>query len=240
MERLARLIDFYRVTSSSWAIAALVIANAIPLVGVVYFGWNVWSILIVYWIENGIVGFYNILKIGKAEGTNSADGSGSWQINGRPASELGKASMIPFFVMHYGIFWAVHGVFVLTLPVFGAVTGDAALEQGANPLAIAFAAIALFISHGLSYRFNFIGRGEYLRVSPAAQMFTPYGRLVVLHVTIIVGALAISFTGAPAALVAILVMLKTAMDVGFHAAEHRRATPSGEAANAARGSSAKA
>jgi Family of unknown function (DUF6498) len=240
VERLARLIEFYRVTSSTLAIVALVIANAIPLVGVVFFDWNVWSILIVYWIENGIVGFYNILKIGKAEGTGTSDGSVNWQVNGRPASQLGKASMIPFFVMHYGIFWAVHGVFVLTLPVFGAVTGDTALEQGANPLAIALAVVALFISHGLSYWFNFIGRGEYRRVSPAVQMFTPYGRLVVLHITIIVGALAISFTGAPAALVAILVVLKTAMDIGFHVSEHRRASPTAEAATAARGSSANA
>jgi hypothetical protein len=44
---------------------------------------------------------------------------------------------------------------------------------------------------------------------------------VILHVTIIFGALAISFTGAPAAAIAILVILKTALDVGLHLSEHR-------------------
>ena len=53
-------------------------------------------------------------------------------------------------------------------------------------------------------------------------MFAPYGRLVVLHMTIIFGGMAIAFTGAPAAAVAILVVLKTALDVGFHLAEHRK------------------
>ena len=32
------------------------------------FGWNVWTILIVYWLENGIVGVFNVLKMLKAEG----------------------------------------------------------------------------------------------------------------------------------------------------------------------------
>jgi hypothetical protein len=54
-------------------------------------------------------------------------------------------------------------------------------------------------------------------------MFSPYGRLMVLHITIIVGGMAIAFTGAPAAALAILVVLKTFMDIGFHLAEHRKA-----------------
>ena len=59
-------------------------------------------------------------------------------------------------------------------------------------------------------------------------MFAPYGRLMVLHVTIILGGMPIAITGAPEAAVAILVILKTALDVGFHLAEHRRIlAPSG-------------
>jgi hypothetical protein len=54
-------------------------------------------------------------------------------------------------------------------------------------------------------------------------MFAPYGRLVVLHITIIFGGIAISTTGAPVAAIAILVVLKTILDLGFHLAEHRKA-----------------
>ena len=57
------------VTSSVGAVVALIVANPVPLVGVLFLGWNVWMILIVYWLENGIVGVFNVLKMLKAEGT---------------------------------------------------------------------------------------------------------------------------------------------------------------------------
>ena len=141
--------------------------------------------------------------------------------------------MIPFFVIHYGIFWLVHGIFVLTLPLFGMMAGDGAddLVTGVSPATILFAVIALTISHGVSYYFNFLKGGEYRRVSAAGQMFAPYGRLVVLHVTIIFGRHGHRRSpGARRPPSSILVVLKTALDVGFHLAEHRRgpARPAGD------------
>ena len=217
-----RFLAWYRVTSSVGAVMALVAANAVPLLGVLFFGWNVWTILIVYWLENGIVGAFNIAKMAMAQGDASAL-STTFNVNGRGVSTMMKAGLIPFFIMHYGIFWLVHGVFVLTLPVFGSMgSGDADMTTGMSPGTILLAVIALTVSHAVSYRFNFIGGGEYRRVSAAGQMFAPYGRLVVLHITIILGGIAIATTGAPAAAIAILVGLKTLMDLGFHLAEHRK------------------
>jgi hypothetical protein len=222
---MERIIAWYRVSSSVGALVALIVANLIPLVGALFFSWNVWMILIVYWLENGVVGVFNVLKMLKAEGA-PGDAAANWRMNGRPVNDVSKAGLVPFFVMHYGIFWFVHGVFVLMLPVFGSMESDAVdMVTGFQPLTIPFAVLALMISHGLSYWFNFIKGGEYRRVSAAGQMFAPYGRLVVLHITIIIGGMAIAFTGAPAAAVAILVGLKTVLDVGFHLAEHRRIEP---------------
>ena len=73
---MERLIEWYRVGSSYGALIALIVANLIPLVGVLFLGWSVWQILIIYWLENGIVGLFNILKMQKAEGTRlRLDGS---------------------------------------------------------------------------------------------------------------------------------------------------------------------
>jgi len=212
---IERIVAWYRIGSSAAALVALLVANAIPLLGVLFLGWNVWTILIVYWLENGIVGVINVLKMLYAEGEPDEKSAAA-------AQGQGKAMMIPFFVMHYGIFWLVHGVFILTLPLFAGIGGDSDMAQGVSVGAIVVAVIALCISHGLSFWWNFLVRGEYRRTSAAAQLFAPYGRLVVLHLTIIVGALAISFTGASAAAVAVLVVLKTVLDVGFHLTEHRR------------------
>lgn len=229
---MQRLLAWYQVGSSVGAVVALVVANLVPLAGVLWFGWDVWAILIIYWLENGIVGFFNVLKMRRASGPEgeASDGAGRGgltmtgvTINGRPASESGKAALIPFFIVHYGLFWLVHGVFVLTLPLFAIMGtgGEPDFGPTFDPLAIAFVVAGLFISHGVSYLFNYIGRGEYLLTTAASQMFAPYGRLVILHITIIFGGIAISMSGAPAAAIVILVALKTFMDLGFHLAEHR-------------------
>ncbi len=63
-----RILAWYRVSSSVGALVALIVANAIPLFGVVFLGWNVWTILVIYWLENGIVGVFNVLKMPRAEG----------------------------------------------------------------------------------------------------------------------------------------------------------------------------
>ena len=65
---MERLIAWYRVGSSVGAVVALVVANAIPLFGVLFLGWNVWTILTIYWLENGVVGVFNVLKMAKAAG----------------------------------------------------------------------------------------------------------------------------------------------------------------------------
>ncbi|MEO8228798.1 MAG: DUF6498-containing protein [Chloroflexota bacterium] len=221
-----RWFALYRTSSWTLAAGALIVANMVPLVGVLFFGWNVWTILIVYWLENGVVGAINVLKMGRASGPFLAGGV-STTLNGRSVVDASKAALIPFFVLHYGIFWTVHGVFVLTLPLF-ATLGSGGGGPGPLPSVwtILLAIVALIVSHGLSYRLNYIGRGEYLQTSAAKQMFAPYGRLVVLHITIIVGALAIGLTGAPAAAIVVLIVLKTVLDLGLHFAERRRAEPS--------------
>ena len=256
-----RILGWYRVASSTGAVIALIVANAIPLFGALFLGWNVWMILIVYWLENGIVGFFNVLKMLRAEGQADPTATATWQMNGKPMSAVGRGAIVSFFVMHYGLFWVVHGVFVFTMPLFaglgsdigampplapdGGQVVDGVFLPGASPGAspgdemtagfqvgaVLLAVVALAISHGLSYWFNYLGRREYRRASAAGQMFAPYGRLVVLHITIILGGMAIAVTGAPAAALAILVVLKTLLDIGFHLAEHRkRAVPSGTAA----------
>ena len=221
-----RLLAWYRVGSSVGAVVALVVANLVPLVGALWFGWNVGTILIIYWLENGVVGVVNVLKMLRAEGTDTS-GAATWRVNGRPAASMWRAALVPFFFVHYGMFWIGHGVFVLLLPVFGGIGSDGTtgpdMTAGLSVGTILVAVVVLAISHGVSYRFNFLGKGEYRRVSPQGQMFAPYGRLVILHITIIVGAMAISMTGAPAAALAILVLLKIVLDVGFHLAEHRKA-----------------
>lgn len=263
VETLGRVFEFYRRTAASRSAIALLIANAIPLVGVLFFDWSLWTILVVYWLENGIVGFWNVPRILLAGGPLITEAALVPRANGardgltlvvRMAraglSEAGRAGLAGFFLIHYGVFWVVHGVFVLSLPEVVAGFRSSAAEPGAplpgaSPGApgdttvgglgeilwpyVVLAAVALFISHGASFFLNYVGRGEYRRTSPTYQMMAPYPRLIVLHLTILIGGVAIATVGAPIAALVIMIVLKTFFDLSLHLLGHFRRSRSVEA-----------
>ncbi len=243
---IERSVRLARSTSSTTSVVLLVGFNLVPLVGVVFWGWNVATILVLYWAENGIIGAHNVPKMllargpdvpgqGFARAASAPTGSG-------PASRIGS---VIFFLIHYGMFWFVHGIFVFTLPFFvggvtTAVDGGLDLSPGAFPgpdgfgdplspvvrsgpdlAAVGWAVLGLAISRIASFLINFVGCREYLAVSPAAQMFAPYGRLVILHMTIILGAFVSLMLGSPVGAIVVLVILKTAVDLALHLREHR-------------------
>ena len=136
---------------------------------------------------------------------------------------VAKAGMIPFFVVHYGIFTTVHGVFVLTL--FGGVhergfPGPTAFFHAVQGAGIWPAALALGASHAVSFAFNYIGGGEYRTAALASLMSRPYGRVMVLHGVILGGGFLVQALGAPLAAIALLVVLKTGLDLVGHVREH--------------------
>ncbi|POG53889.1 DUF6498-containing protein [Haloferax marisrubri] len=219
--------------SSPVALAALVVANLVPLVGVVWFDWSLKALLVAYWLESGVVGLLNVPKILAASGRGDGGSSINATINGRqvdlspPDDPRDGFHLYPsnvpiagFFAMHYGIFWVVHGVFVWSFDSFAVGAG----AVGGVPLgAVLLAAGATVLSHGGSFAVNFVGREEYRSVSPGAQMSEPYRRVIVLHLTIILGAFLVAASGAPAAALVVMVVVKTALDAGAHLREHARA-----------------
>ena len=241
-----RAVRLAMTTSSTASVVTLVAFNLIPLAGVLFWGWNVATLLVLYWVENGIVGILNVPKMLLAAGpdepaTRVVDVRGMRPLTVARSGMTAKAVLIPFFLIHYGLFWFVHGVFVFLLPQFVGVASTAfqpdvfapgfdpqALDGvvvqtrsiGPNLTAVAWGAAGLAISHTASFLINFVGRGEYRTVSAARQMFVPYGRLVILHLTILFGAFLSLAIGSPIGAVVVLVLLKTAVDLAFHVREH--------------------
>ncbi|MEO5704393.1 MAG: DUF6498-containing protein [Candidatus Limnocylindrales bacterium] len=250
VDTLGRALAAYRRTTTSRSAMFLIAANAIPVVGVLFFGWSLLTILVLYWLENGIVGFWNIPKIALAHGSviltlPAMPEQAALAATGNPAQRAvagmgargalagsgrlagcGRTAMAAFFLFHYGMFWFVHGIFVFALPAFCngfALDDDGNAFGTVNWESVAIAGVALFLSHGASFLFNYIGRAEYLTASPATQMGSVYGRVVVLHLTIIFGSFLVAFLGAPIGALLVLVILKTAFDLGLHLRERRAA-----------------
>jgi hypothetical protein len=206
---------------------ALVAANLIPFWGVLFWRWDAFYVVLLYWSENIAVGFYNVLKMAFAK------------VN-KPAEHLGKLFMIPFFAVHYGGFCAGHGFFILML--FS--KGEAEFMQGNSwpcffvflqmllnvlkhiysimPQAMLYAMGALFVSHGISFAYNYLMKGEYARIKPDRLMGSPYARIVVMHIAVLFGAFLTMALGSPVGILIILVGLKTSLDVIFHLRQHRK------------------
>ena len=201
---------------------ALVLANLVPLFGVLYLDWDVGSIVVLYWVENLIIGGYTVLKMlvtGKA----------------------GALPLILFFCVHYGGFCAIHGVFVLELTQFAGITTSEPLAQdghgpqvlvqmslnlvqqiiAAAPREFLWAVLALLLSHGTSFVLLFLGQGEYRRSTLRKLMNAPYKRIVVLHIAVIAGGFLVVKMGSPLGLLIALVALKTGMDIMLHRRSHR-------------------
>jgi len=211
------------------SVVVLLAANMIPLFGVLFLGWDAFYIVILYWTENIVNGFYNVLKMVFATVPY-------------PAAHLGKLFLIPFFIVHYGGFTAVHGFFVLALfhkdgqgPPMGQMNWPCFLVfvqmlfrvigymYSVIPPQVKLAVLALFISHGVSFIQNYLLKREYTTAKPDKLMGSPYGRVVVMHITILAGGFLTMAVGSPAALLVVLVVLKTILDIHLHNREHKKA-----------------
>ena len=203
----------------------LIVANAVPLVGVLAFGWGLQSLLVVYWVESAVVGAISVAKILHAEGADDPDELPSVSFNDRSVrSFVGKSNrrLATFFLSHYGTFWLVHGLFVGIFP---------AMFPGmawASPRVVAAAAVSLVAYHVVSYRLNFVGQGEYEDTGPVTLMVEPYRRVLLLHVTIILGAFGVAALGSGVGALVVMVLLKTILDFRGHWKEHDRARQRGD------------
>lgn len=191
---------------TSLSVISLLAANLVPLLGVTAFGWDLGTVMVLYWSESAVIGFFNVLKMIRVGG-------------------IGGTPLVLFFLAHYGGFMLGHFAFTYALFVdpglkapFGAVLAD--LFHSLWP-----ALLALFISHGISYRVNFVGRREFVGRTPNQQMGQPYARIMVMHIAIIAGGAAMQ-GGHRLAPLFILIGLKTAIDLWSHWWERKRASKS--------------
>ena len=93
---------------------------------------------------------------------------------------------------------------------------------GMIPMAGLIGLLAMVISHGLSWYQNYISNDEYRSAIPIAEMFRPYGRIVVMHVCVLLGGFAVFLLGSPMVMVVLLMIGKTCLDIASHSISHAR------------------
>jgi hypothetical protein len=199
--------------TGTWRLSAiaLVAANAVPLVGVLTFHWTVYPILLLYWCENVVIGIYNVLRMICVKPD-------------QPLTWAAKAYFIPFFMVHYGGFATIHGMFVLAM-FSGAPVGKmspGSLLPAVRDAGVGYGIAALVLSHGISFVHNFLMGGEFRRTGVTELMMRPYARVMVLHFTILAGGFLVMALHSALPALVVLIALKTGIDLAAHTAERTK------------------
>lgn len=222
-----KLTDITQASSrAKLSIVALVLANLVPLFGVLYFDWDHRLVIALFWIENLIIGAFNILKM----------------IGAMLAGKKIDVFTPFFFLLHYGIFCTVHGKILWDLLELGDVpnldqlfgldtsgfmglfTDGVAVFNGFVELyspVIWLGVLSIVLSKTVSFIENFVLKGEIMSTTPRELMGKPYGKIIAMHFGVIIGAAAIQQFGSSVWILIVIIGFKMSTDVLTHLNDHK-------------------
>ncbi len=190
-----------RALAGDGSIWSLVLANSIALGVALAGGWDLIDLMAVYWLQSVIIGISYFFRIMGLERFSTKN----FKVNDRsvdPTPET-KRQTAYFFLFHFGFFHFGYLMFIL------------AETQQALGLGLLICTVVFAVNHYFSYRYH---REMDSKGTPniGTLMFTPYLRVVPMHITIVFGAVTMDSTG-----ILVFGTLKMAADVLMHVVEHR-------------------
>ncbi len=180
--------------------AFAIIFALFPLLGVWVWGWSAREVIILYWVENLIIGIWQVMKM----------------LTLKKASQQSKISTSLFFTFHYGFFCFVHGVFIITL-----TSGGDAARGLPNPFLFfeilsqggLLAVFSNMIMHGIRFYREHIQEGGRESQEIGRLMGEPYKHIIVIHVAIIASAAIVSHYESALPLLGLIVLGKLVLDL---------------------------
>jgi len=208
----------------------LILANLVPVAGVLLLQWDVLTILLLYWAENVIIGVINVFRMicaplhtfykGWPEPPELIEPGRENEYDRKIPGEGGRIFLIGFFMVHYGAF--CYGHLSLMLGFFSggprpisAASSMFGLWQGSYWIGVA----TIAFSHLYSFFKNYIGKDEYKNASLPRLMFRPYGRIIVMQLAVIFGVILVLLLGNLVGLLLIPIAVKTFIDIRVHEKE---------------------
>jgi len=185
------------------SVIILIAVNLFPIFGVIFLGWDIFEIVILYIVETFIIGILNAFKMRFANGRS-------------------KIAMIIAFLFQYNLFIAIEIIFVFILlgkeessflDVYNNWDNLVAILSDPN---ILFTVVTLAISHFFSFYYNFYKKRLFDK-HPLKYYFTaPYKRIYIQHLVVIFGGWIGIVFNTPIGYLLLLVVLKTVFDMKTH------------------------
>jgi hypothetical protein len=206
----------------------LIAANCVPIIGVLYFDWSLFSILIGYWVETAVIGIFTLIKM-----VYLAKISVSQQ-------RMVMLIMQTFAVFSSCIgFMAAHLFFIMAIfsivPGGDGWTGLSLFYNSTQEMFVML--ITLFISHGYSFYHYFIKGGEAAQIEKSMGVSDVIGsktahrilktlmlRIATTHVVLIVGIFILVLTKSTIVFSIVFILVKIVVDLKFHRKKHRPET----------------
>lgn len=185
---------------SIFSLLAIIITGLIPIWGVLNYGWNAIQIVILFWMETLIAGVFTWLRVRDAER--------------RPGSDQ-PFRLSGFFLIHYGLFWLVHGVltWMLVLVVLPDGGWDGAVNATFANQSFWMALIGVGLLATMSHWRDWARPQAWRQADPVAEMARPYARVGALHLAVIGGFWVVSLNGGSHDWVILLCAAKLVIDV---------------------------
>jgi hypothetical protein len=182
----------------------LLVSNLLVIVLAVVQNWNLATLLIVYWFQSVIIGFFSFFRILALKNFSTKN----FYINKRPAepTQGTKRFTAFFFALHYGMFHFGYLIFIISTLIMS--------KTNINGFYILFGVLVFGVNHFSSHRHNKL-IDEQKKQNIGSLMFMPYLRIVPMHVIAASGA----FLGT-GSLITFLV-LKTVADLVMHTVKHK-------------------
>lgn len=204
MKYFSQMENFYSFAQRSISVIVLVIANLTPIIGVCVFGWRLFPIVLLYWAETGIIALYAVVKV----------------------FVIDKIWAFPFvllFLLFVGLFMTGH--YILINGWLNGGTADVTSENLPNfhTLSIISLSLApLVVSYGVSFVHDFLGKKEYLTTMSDDVMNRVYVRVIILQISILVGAvIAAALESSAVTVLVLIVCCKTVVDLIVYLKMHK-------------------
>lgn len=187
-------------------ILSVILFNLIPLLGVLILDWDPLSVLALYMIETIILGVVQVFRLSFAKQIFNFNGKDMKQ-GGLPAGCL-----VPFFIIHFGMFVGIQSILVFNAPGSGFWGGfKVFFSYFKEPYTWAIGAMILF---ALAEFLNEILHPEQAGAKNMMDlMMKPYARVIVQQFVVIFGGMFLNIAGLALGVVIVFVLVKTTFDL---------------------------